>query len=66
MVADGSLYQTSPILLAMKQPETLRLASEYSGNELESIHCLKAIASKEANGHNRLICGNRAGHVMIY
>ncbi|KAJ8659842.1 hypothetical protein O0I10_004435 [Lichtheimia ornata] len=64
--ADGSLYQTSPILLAMKQPESLRLAGEYSGNELESIHCLKAIATKEANGHERLICGNRAGHVMIY
>lgn len=50
----------------MKQPESLRLAGEYTGSELESIHCLKAITSKEENGHERLICGNRAGHVMIY
>lgn len=66
MLADGSLYHTSSIVLAMKQPESLRLAGEYTGSELESIHCLKAITSKEENGHERLICGNRAGHVMIY
>ena len=66
MIADGSLYRTSAILTAMKQPETLRLAGEYTGSELESIHCLKAIASKEENGHERLICSNRTGHVMIY
>ncbi|KAI7885200.1 WD40 repeat-like protein [Lichtheimia hyalospora FSU 10163] len=64
--ADGSLYRTSAILTAMKQPGTLRLAGEYTGSELETIHCLKAIASKEENGHERLICSNRTGHVMIY
>ncbi|KAI9313563.1 WD40-repeat-containing domain protein [Dichotomocladium elegans] len=66
--ADGSVYHTSPILPVLKNTSSLKLAAEYSGNELETVHSMKAIPSSEASNHHQqqIICCNRSGNVLVY
>ncbi|KAI8138564.1 WD40-repeat-containing domain protein [Fennellomyces sp. T-0311] len=60
--ADGSIYRTDDIVGALKGNGGLRLAIEYSGNELEHVNSI-ALACAEPAGTHRLLCCNREGYI---
>lgn len=50
----------------LQKPETLALAAEYSGNELETIYDMKAIPNSQGHGLQKLACCVRDGTIKIY
>ncbi|KAI8072077.1 WD40-repeat-containing domain protein [Thamnidium elegans] len=64
--ADGSVYQTGPLVNFLGDNKTVRVESEYTGSELEPVYDMKVMPSGHESGYQRIVCAVRDGKIKIY
>ncbi|KAG2229433.1 hypothetical protein INT48_007035 [Thamnidium elegans] len=53
--ADGSVYQTGPLVNFLGDNKTVRVESEYTGSELEPVYDMKVMPSGHESGYQRIL-----------